>query len=306
MLKLGNKKVDMYLGDRAVKKAFLGEKLVYERDSLAHIPENLNDCSWDMISYLSQNDLFKDYYQEGDTKSILLNGPIGGAFIANNLPIDLVVVGINHNPEREGEHLVHFLLGKVGNSNVGLIDNQYFESFNVESNYFVINAQGTNNGGYQSCQLRKNVICGNGTPLNPIESTLMAALPLDLRAVMRPATKWTDNVGGGSNSSSVITSTTEYVCLIDEYEHLGTVNYANVSVSGSNYQKQYNYFKSVSNKRFYAYKDDGSISSNAYIYYRGPCPYNFSQYWDGTTGNGETPDFVSGNYSRGIPALIFV
>lgn len=301
MLKLGEKNVRLCLGDTAVKKAYLGEQLVYESGG---IPSNLNKCSWDLISQLSQNGEFANYFKEGDTKSIILNGQIGDGFVANNLSIDLVVVGINHNPEREGDHLVHFLLGKVGSDHVGLIDDQYMASFSSETNHFVINAPRTNIGGYQSCQLKKNIMCGDGTPLNPVSKTLMAALPEDLRKVMRSAKKWTDNVGDGYKTEDSITQTTEYVCLIDEYEAAGTKEYANPNVD--KFQKQYQYFKNISTPFIWTgYGGGGKLRTETRVYYRGPSPYRGANYWDGTSSSG-TADYLSGHFSRGIPALLFV
>lgn len=266
------------------------------------IPDNLNDCTWDQISYLSQNNLFKDYFSVGDTKTIVLNGQIGNGLTADNLEIELVVVGINHNPEREGDHLVHFLLGKVGSDHVGLIDDKYMKSFSSETNNFVINAPRTNIGGYQSCQLKKNIMCGDGTPLNPVSKTLMAALPEDLRKVMRSAKKWTDNVGDGSKTEASITQTTEYVCLIDEYETTGAKEYANPHVD--KFQKQYQYFENIATPVIWkGYK--GDLTINRTIYYRGPSPHSGADYWDGASQSG-TADYLSGNWSRGIPALLFV
>ena len=65
----------------------------------------------------------------------------------------------------------------------------------------------------------------------------MAALPSDLRAVMQPVTKYTDNTGNGSNSSGNVTTTTDYLFDLSEFEVFGTRNYANQYEQ--NYQAQY-------------------------------------------------------------------
>jgi len=54
----------------------------------------------------------------------------------------------------------------------------------------------------------------------------MAALPSDLRAVMKSCTKYTDNKGGG-NTASNVSSTTDYLFLLSEYEVFATHQYCN-------------------------------------------------------------------------------
>lgn len=225
-----------------------------------------------------------------------MNGPIGNGFVADNLAIDLVVVGINHNAELEGENLVHFMLGQINGINVALTDNAYMDKF-VDGK-FVINPTHTNAGGWASCWLRENIMGASGTPASITPNSLMSALPGDLLSVMRPVKKWTDNVGNG-NSIDNITETLEYLCLIDEYENTGTTEYANTYVTS--YQQQYEYFKMFPENREFN-KIDLSIS--IICYYRGPSPYS-TNYWDGIQSIGMI-DYLSPEYSRGIPALLFV
>lgn len=74
----------------------------------------------------------------------------------------------------------------------------------------------------------------------------MAALPSDLRAVMQPVTKYTDNTGNGSNSSGNVTTTTDYLFDLSEFEVFGTRRYANQYEQ--NYQLQYDYYKAGNTK----------------------------------------------------------
>ena len=57
-------------------------------------------------------------------------------------------------------------------------------------------------------------------------------LPSDLRAVLKPITKYTDNVGGGSGSvQSNVTATTDYLPLLSMKEVFGsTQGIANVKI----------------------------------------------------------------------------
>ena len=74
----------------------------------------------------------------------------------------------------------------------------------------------------------------------------MAALPSDLRAVMQPVTKYTDNTGNASNSSGNVTTTTDYLFDLSEFEVFGTKSYANQYEQ--NYQAQYDYYKAGNTK----------------------------------------------------------
>ena len=74
----------------------------------------------------------------------------------------------------------------------------------------------------------------------------MAALPSDLRAVMQPVTKYTDNTGNSSNSSGNVTTTTDYLFDLSEFEVFGARSYANQYEQ--NYQLQYDYYKAGNTK----------------------------------------------------------
>ena len=84
---------------------------------------------------------------------------------------------------------------------------------------------------------------GDATPetiSNPAANTLLAALPADLRAVLKPMTKYTNNVGKSSEASA-ITSTIDYLPLMADFEVFGTTKYANTNEK--TYQAQYQYYK---------------------------------------------------------------
>ena len=74
----------------------------------------------------------------------------------------------------------------------------------------------------------------------------MAALPSDLRAVMQPVTKYTDNTGNSSNSSGNVTTTTDYLFDLSEFEVFGARSYANQYEQ--NYQLQYDYYRAGNTK----------------------------------------------------------
>ena len=88
---------------------------------------------------------------------------------------------------------------------------------------------------------------------NPVANTLMSCLPSDLRAVMKPIIKYTDNTGGGAWQTPV-TATTDYLPLISEFETFGSASY-----SSSSKQAQYSYFSNTSNNKA-KYKHNSSSS----------------------------------------------
>lgn len=263
------------------------------------VPETLNECSWLLISKLSQSGTFLDYFSVGDTKTIVLNGQIGEGFVADNLEIDLVVVGINHNAELEGNNLVHFMIGYKNGALLGLKDSAYGNDKKNESGYFTMNPSNNNTGGWAESHMRSAIMGGNGTPTDPVKNTLMAALPTDLRNVMRSAKKWTNNVGGSVNSLANITETTEFLCPIDEYELDGTTLYAYSYAADK--QNRYQYFLDKGNN-VKILDENGTRSA---FYFRGPSPHLDNRHWDGANSSG-VPDFVSQYYGKVLHALIFV
>lgn len=255
------------------------------------IPDTLNECSWDLISKLSKRGEFVNHFSVGDTKTITLNGNIGVGFTADNLEIDLVVVGINHNADLEGNNLVHFMLGKINGTNVALTDSKYDMAVS-DYNYFSMNVNNTNTVGWAGSQMRSNIMGANGTPDEPIDNTLMSALPSDLRSVMRSAQKWTKNQNG-------VSFTSEYLCPPAEYEVFGNINYGYSSEATK--QSQYAFFTNSNNRIM---KMINNMSQGVTVLLRSP--ENSSGYdYCGIKNTGDKYD-PNGTYSRGITPLLFV
>lgn len=59
-------------------------------------------------------------------------------------------------------------------------------------------------------------------------------------------TKYSDNTGGGSNAASYVTSTSDKIWLLSEYEVHGARSYANSAEQ--NYQQQYAYYANGNSK----------------------------------------------------------
>ena len=108
--------------------------------------------------------------------------------------------------------------------------------------------------------MRKTLLGNSNTPTSPLANSLMAALPSDLRAVMKAVTKYTDNVGNATgHTAGNVTSTSDYLFLLSNYEVQGNDGYANSYEKNS--QAQYDYFKAGNSKVAYKHSTTGIPSS---------------------------------------------
>ena len=217
----------------------------------------LNNNSWETISKVSQMGLASQYWAVGDTKTITINGKVG-ATTFSNLSIDAYIIGFNHNSAKEGANRIHFKLGKISGVQVGLVDSSYNNQVST-SGKFTMNTSNTNSGGWNGSYMRKTVLGSDSTPTSPKSNTLLAALPSDLRAVMKSVTKYSDNTGGGNDTASYVTAATDYLFLLAEFELFGKRTYAN-SVE-RNYQAQYDYYKAGNSKSHYKHNATGTEAS---------------------------------------------
>ena len=220
------------------------------------ISNTLNSNSWATIKAVSDAGQGDNYWDVGDTKSITINGQVGNTNFSN-LSINVYIIGFNHNSAREGSNRIHFKIGKIGGTQVGLCDAQY--GTNQSGNgYFNMNPNNSNSGGWASCHMRTTILGSDASPTSPRANTLLAALPADLRAVMKPITKYSDNTGGGSNTASYVTSTTDYLPLLAEFEIHGARSYANSAEQ--NYQQQYAYYQAGNSKVHYKHNATGTAA----------------------------------------------
>lgn len=162
-----------------------------------------------------------------------------------------------------------------------------------------MNSSNTNSGGWDATQMKNTILHSGNIPSDTGTNTFMAALPSDLRAVMKPCTKYTDNVGGGTNVGSNVTSTTEYLPLLSEFEVFGTRNYAN-SYEQS-WQTQYDYYKAGNSKIF---NGAGTQTSAVFWWLRSP-NYDDYGYFCFVNYNGHS-DSNNAYYSYGVSPVLFV
>lgn len=224
--------------------------------TVSFISSTLNKNSWATIRAVSDASQGANYWAVGDTKTITINGNVG-ATTFSNLSIDAYIIGFNHNSAKEGANRIHFKLGKISGVQVGLVDSSYNSQVST-SGKFAMNTSNINSGGWNGSHMRKTVLGSDSTPTSPTANTLLAALPSDLRAVMKSVTKYSDNTGGGSDKASYVTSTTDYLFLLAEFEVFGTRKYANSAEQ--NYQAQYDYFKAGNSVAHYQHSATGSTA----------------------------------------------
>ena len=220
------------------------------------ISTTLNANSWATIKAVSDASKGASYWAVGDTKTITINGAVGNTTFSN-LSVDAFILGFNHNSSREGANRIHFKIGKISGVHIALCDSNYGSSGSSAS-YFQMNASDTNSGGWNGSSMRKTLLGNSGTPTSPPSGSLLAALPADLRAVMKAVTKYSDNTGGGSNTASYVTSTTDYLFLLSEFEYHGARTYA--KSAEQNYQAQYDYYKAGNSKIHYKHNATGTAA----------------------------------------------
>lgn len=264
-----------------------------------------------IIRYIADNDLGANYWAVGDTYPVPLNGTVG-TMQYDNLTVWAYILGFNHNASVEGEHLIHFggfKTAQNGGVDICLADSHYNLTSNGSEKWFNMNhSGGTNSGGWKGCDMRYDILgstdTDNGEPTttcatDPVSDTLMAAFPADLRAVMRPATKYTDNTGDKSSIASNVTATQDYMPLLAEFEVQGEGYYANPAEQ--NYQTQYAYYANGNSKVKYLQTSTGT---SARWWCRSPNMF-YASYFCGVDNDGSALDFVS-NRSIGVAPAFFI
>lgn len=152
------------------------------------------------------------------------------------------IIGFDHNSSKEGTNRIHFQFGKIGTIDVA------FRSL-------AMNSSNTNSDGWNGSNMRTTHCHAFST-----------ALPSAWQSVIASTTKYTDNTGNASTTSSAITSTSDNIFLLSEYEVFGTRTYANSYEQNS--QAQYQYYINGNSKVKYQHNAT-STASNWWL--RSPC-----------------------------------
>ena len=263
----------------------------------------LNENDWSVIKSVADASQGANYWAVGDRKAVTVNGTVGTQAI--NGTYYVYILGFDHNSSREGTGITFgtFKTALSGGTDICLVDSHYNDYSTGGQKWFNMNhSSNTNSGGWKGCDLRYDVLgstnsnnndAGTTTATSPVSGTLMAALPSDLRAVMKPMNIYTDNTGGGSNTASYVTKSVDYLPLLAEYEIFGTRSYANSAEQ--NYQAQYQYYKNGNSKVKYRHS---STSSAAYWWERSPNYTNSGYFCSVYTGG--TATNYGARYSAGL------
>ena len=283
----------------------------------------LNDQTWAEIRQVSDAGKGSEYWNVGDRKGVLVNGTVGT--LAVNQTLYVYILGFNHNSAKEGNGIQFgtFKTALSGGTDVCLVDGSYNSYKTDGTKLFNMNHWGNYNyGGWKACDLRYDILGStNKAPVNygkakvttdtgydaptntatsPVANTLMAALPADLRAVMKPITKYTDNTGNSSDVAANVTSSLDYLPLLAEQEIFGgNRTYSNQYEKNS--QVQYAYYSAGNSKVKYRHSATGST---AYWWERSPYYFNDSNFCFVYTSG----DANSNNawYSRGLAPAFMV
>ena len=228
--------------------------------TLSFVDDVLNNNDWDTISEVSSAGEAANYWSVGDRKQVTLNGTVGSCTFSNYSTYAFII-GFNHNSSREGSNKIHFQLAKTalsGGTDICFTDSSYNSS--GSSAAFRMNTSNTNSGGWEDSYMR-NSICG--TSKTSTSGRFMGAIPAALRNALKSVTKYTDNTGNASTSSSAVTATTDYIFLLSEYEVFGSCSIANSNEASR--QQQYAYYSAGNSKVKYRHT---STSSTAFWWLR--------------------------------------
>ena len=193
----------------------------------------------DIIAAAAKSGQAANYWSVGDKVGIAVNGSFGG--LSYNNTVYAFILGFNHNSSVEGGNSIHFQFGKTAAG----VDIAFVNSYGSTSTGFCMNTSNTNSGGWNNSYMRKT-IC----------PAFLAALPKAWQNIIAACTKYSDNTGGGSNTASYVTATSDKIWLLSEMEVQGTRSYANSAEA--NYQKQYDYYRNGNSKVKYQHTETTS------------------------------------------------
>lgn len=278
--------------------------------------------SWDVISQRSIAGTAQNYYSVGDCKPIELNGTMG-TLTFDHETLYVYILGFNHNSTYEPNGITFggFKTAATNGVDVALCDNYYNSTSTDGSKWFNQSHWGNYNyGGWKGSDMRYDILgstnvqpSGYGsTPATskvgydatstcattPVDHTLMSCLPSDLRAAMKPMTKYTDNKGNSSNTSGNVTSSIDYLPLLSEFEIQGNRTYANQYEQ--NKQAQYAYYSAGNSKVKYNHSE----ASSAVAWWARSPYYGDNSLFCGVNTGGAADGSLA-RYSRGVaPAFL--
>lgn len=213
---------------------------------VTYVSATLDSNSWSVIGEISDAGQAESWWSVGDIKYETLSGT-WGILNVSGLTVGIYIIGFNHNSGKEGANRIHFKFGKISGTQIAFCDSSYNSS--GSGTMFHMNSSNSNSGGWKNSYMRVTLLGNNNGPNSPLSGSLMACISAELRGVLKATTKYSDNTGGGSNTASYVTATTDYFWLLAEFEVFGTRSYANSAEQ--NNQAQYQYYKAGNAKIHY-------------------------------------------------------
>lgn len=209
----------------------------------------LDDCTWEEIAMYARSGMAERVFDKGDTKKIVMK---------DGSEINVRIIALNHDEDEDGR--------KIPIS---------FESVETLNEDHVMNDSCSNKGGWEKSKLRSF-----------LNTTLLAMLPDDLRAVIKPCVKVT-RISGESNAP--LGKTIDHIFVLSEQEVFGRKIY-----SGGNEGHWYDWYRQENNEY-------GKCKQNGERDWR----------WERSPGSGGTTSFCSvysygsaanynASYSRGV------
>ncbi len=223
----------------------------------------LAETSWEEISELSATGVAENFFAVGDKKPIAVKGTVGT--VEFDTVLCAYILGFDHASSKTLKYkgITFGTFKTLEGVDITLCDNYVGNSSAVKNSYAMCHWGNSNYGGWAGCDLRYDVLGSTDTPptgygsaptaerrgfdasaycaKNPVPNTLMAALPAELRAVMKPMRTYTDNVGGKSNKEGDVSETIDYLPLLSDREVCGGLAQYSHSLE-KHFTAQFDYF----------------------------------------------------------------
>ena len=280
--------------------------------------------SWDIISQRSQAGTASNYYNVGDMKRIHIEGTVGTLEV--NQDVYVYILGFDHNSELEGSGITFGCFKDVSTlKDIAIYDSYYNTSRINGTKAFNMNHWGNSgSGGWQGCDARYDILGStdiapqeygtdpwgnrkgyNATSTcatNPVANTLMSCLPSDLRAVMKPITKYTDSTSNSNSYASNVEASVDYLPLLSEFEIYGVRGYANQYEADK--QLQYAYFAAQNSKVKYKHSNTSVI--NTYPWWERSPYYAFNKNMFCIVDSNGNKNSKDADYPVGIAPIFLV